>query len=360
MTPKIDKALCVDCGLCDKACPLGSGQTEKPAEAAYLFYHGDAQYRMTASSSGAFEAVCRGWIGDDAVSVFGCAMQPDGRSACHMEASSWQELQQLKKSKYVQSDTKDAYRQVKHRLKAGRRVVFVGTPCQVMGLKNYLGKPWENLLTVDFVCHGTPSPLALERYIAALEKTLGCRVKNFSFRNKQQDGDKGWSSLGVMAVLEDGTAKAIPWEQCEYMIWFLQGALSAECCYSCRFASTSRCADVTLGDFWGVERLHPELGEKETDGVSLLLLNTDKGRAVGEFLRNMPQVRWEEHPICAAARSNKQLTAPAQRHVWRDSFYKYLEKTDFTKALSRLTYGNLFTRVKRKCARLLKRGNASQ
>lgn len=159
--------------------------------------------------------------------------------------------------------------------------------------------------------------------------------------------------MGVKVILDDGTTVELPWEKCEYMMWFLEGALSNECCYQCRFASTKRGSDITLGDFWGIEAIHPELGEKETDGVSLLLLNTNKGYIVGERLSQMPQVCWEEHPLEVAVRVNHQLTKPALRHPWRGVFYKYLRKKDFVSALNLVIYGNIWTRAKRKVKRLL-------
>lgn len=353
LLPKIRRDTCVDCGLCEKVCPLLRGELQPPASEAKLFYHEDEQYRLAASSSGAFEAICRAWVQESPFTIFGCAMQEGGTAAGHIAASSWQQLQPMKKSKYVHSDSADSFRQVRQRLLAGDRVVFSGTPCQVMGLKNFLGKPYDNLLTVDFVCHGTPSPLALRQYVRGLEKQLGKKITDFSFRDKQFSPQKGWSSLGVRVTCQDGTVCRIPWEESAYMVWFLQGALSMECCYNCRFASCQRAADVTMGDFWGVEQVCPELAEAKTDGVSLLLLNSHKGRSLEPILSWLPQVRWQSYPLAAATSHNHQLTKPASRHRWRDSFYPCLQNRDFEAAVIRLTYGNPLQRAMRKLKRIL-------
>lgn len=355
LMPQINKHLCVNCKLCDLVCPLQNGELAEATDTACLFYHADQEYRLASSSSGAFEAVCRGWVGEDEFSVFACVMSENGYSAYHTEVTTWEALQKQKKSKYVHSDTGNTYQLVKQRLRAGVKVVFVGTPCQVMGLVNYLGKAYQNLLTVDFVCHGTPSPLALKRYIESLEKQYSTKVTNFSFRHKKYTDSQGWSSLGIKAELANSSALEIPWDACEYMLWFLKGALSTECCYSCRFATTARPSDITLGDFWGVGSIHAELAEERTDGVSLVLLNTDKGHAVAEKIRKNTQVCWEDHPIQAAIQSNGQLKQPAERHPWRDVFYKELKQHDFIKSLSILMYGNIWVRAKRRLERLLKR-----
>lgn len=350
--PRIDGKKCVGCGLCAKVCPLEKPVLHPAPEDARLVYQTDSRRRLTASSGGAFETVARAWVGNAPFSIFGCAWE--GRVARHTEAQDWEGVDSLKKSKYVRSDTGHTFRTVRQRLEEGRRVVFVGTPCQVMGLTNFLGKSHENLLTVDFVCHGTPSPLALEKYIQSMERSRGKKARRMEFRAKHYSDKEGWSSLGVELSWEDGSRQYLALHECEYMTWFLSGALSGECCYRCPFASTARCADVTLGDFWGVEALYPELGEKQTDGVSMLLLNSPKAKTLDAVL-GAGDVRYEPVELEAVTRTNRQLTAPAQRHPHRDRFYRYLRQTDFATAVKWLTYGTPPQRLARRLRRIVKK-----
>lgn len=348
LKPRVDGRKCIDCGLCRKVCPLENPVFYPKAESARLFYHNDSSWRMSASSAGAFEAVCRAWVKDRDFSAFGCTLE--GLHARHMEAQDWDALQLLKKSKYVQSDTGNTFTAVKQRLTEGRRVVFVGTPCQVMGLSNFLGKPHENLLTVDFVCHGTPSPKALEMYVKSLEKQWDKRIKNIQFRPKYFDPKRGWLSLGMMVYFEDGTQCHIPDGECEYMLCFLKGAMSGYSCFHCPFATTARCSDVTLGDLWGVEKRYPELGQTQTDGVSMLLLNSPKAGTLEQALA-AENARYETVDIGFVTAANKQLTAPSTQHSRRSLFYRDMRLVGFDGAVKWLYYGPPLTRLKRRLLR---------
>ena len=352
LVPRVDSQKCVDCGLCAKVCPLEKPVFHPVPADARLLYQNDSQRRMSASSGGAFETVARAWVGEADFSIFGCAWE--GRVARHSEVTDWAELDRLKKSKYVRSDTGHTFQAVKQRLQEGRRVVFVGTPCQVMGLTNFLGKPQENLLTVDFVCHGTPSPLALEMYLQAEEKKYGKQAEGIGFRAKHYSVEGGWASLGVELRWTDGSRQYLPYYDSEYMNWFLAGAMSCESCYSCPFATTARCADVTLGDFWGVEKLYPELGEKQTDGVSMLLLNSPKAKALDGML-TMADARYEPVELEAVTRTNHQLVGAAQRHPQRSRFYRYLRRSEFATTVKWLTYGTPPQRLLRRLGRMIKR-----
>lgn len=348
LKPRVDRRKCIDCDLCRKVCPLENPVLHPKAETARLFYHNDSKWRMSASSAGAFEAVCRAWVADRDFSIFGCTLE--GFRAHHIEAQDWDTLQLLKKSKYVQSDTGNTYTMVKQCLAEGRWVVFSGTPCQVMGLTNFLGKPYEKLLTVDFVCHGTPSPVALKKYAASLKKKTGQPVKQFLFRHKHLDPKQGWSSLGMLACLADETQRHIPDSDCEYMQYFLAGVMSGYSCYNCPFATTARCSDVTLGDLWGVENQYPELGQTQTDGVSMLLLNSPKALALEQALA-AEKARYETVDVEFVTADNRQLSAPPTQHPRRRLFYRDLHLVGFDGAIKWLHYGSPLTRLKRRLFR---------
>lgn len=349
LKPRINAYKCIDCGLCQKVCPLKNQTLYPEAGNARLFYHSDRKWRMSASSSGAFEAVCRVWVHNQEFSIFGCVLE--GFRAYHLEIQDWDAFSLLKKSKYIQSDTRNTFTTVKQRLVEGRQVIFAGTPCQVMGLQNFLGKSYENLLTVDFVCHGTPSPLALKKYAASLSGKFHRSVNQLHFRNKHFDNRKGWSSLGMLAILDDGSQHHIPDTECEYMMHFLSGAMSCYSCYNCPFANVARCSDVTLGDLWGIENLYPELGPTQTDGVSLLLLNSPKAALLDSALA-AEDVRYEPVSIEIVTADNRQLQAPSAQHPYRKFFYRDLHLVGFDGAVKWMTYGNPLIRLKRRVLKL--------
>lgn len=353
LVPRIDQSKCVQCGLCAKVCPLEHPVLHPQPSDARLLYLNDSLRRMSASSGGAFETVARAWVADGPFSIFGCAW--DGRTARHIEVRDWAAFERLKKSKYVRSDTGDTFRAVKQRLEEGCRVVYSGTPCQVMGLTNFLGKPHENLLTVDLVCHGTPSPLALEGYLGSMEKIHGKKAAGIDFRAKHFDEKNGWASLGVEIRWEDGSRLYQRSQECEYMIWFLDGSISAMSCYDCPFASTARCADVTLGDFWGVEAVRPELGAKQTDGVSMLLLNSSKAQSLEAVLTAADAV-FESVALETVVKDNHQLRIPAKKSPRRTKFYRYLRRYGYDTAIKWLTYGTPLQRLMRRLRRMLKEG----
>lgn len=348
---RINAHKCIDCGLCRKVCPLENPIFHPKGTTARLFYHNDINWRMTASSSGAFEAVCRAWIADQKFSIFGCVL--DGFCAYHMEIQDWSALPLLKKSKYVQSDTRNTFTMIKQRLAEGYKVVFAGTPCQVMGLTSFLGKSHENLLTIDFVCHGTPSPLALKKYAVSLSGKWRQPVTSLRFRHKHFDEKKGWSSLGMLATLAGGSQRHITDCECEYMMYFLCGVMSGYSCYTCPFATTARCSDVTLGDFWGVEKKYPELGSARTDGVSMLLLNSTKAEML-DLKLPIGDIRYEKVPIEMVTTDNRQLNAPSTQHSYRKFFYRDLHLVGFDGAVKWMTYGSPLIRLKRRIFKLFR------
>lgn len=344
LKPRINSRKCINCGLCTKVCPIENPVFYPPTKDARLFHHNDDDWRLSASSSGAFEAICRAWLKNENFSIFGCTL--DGFRAYHTEVQDWNDLLRLKKSKYVQSDTGNTFTVVKQRLQEGHKVVFAGTPCQVMGLTNFLGKPYENLLTVDFVCHGTPSPLALKKYASSLRKAFGKSVKQLDFRHKYFDNKKGWTSLGMLAHLADGTQRHLPEKECEYMLYFLCGVMNGLICYNCPFTSTARCSDITLGDLWGVEKKYPELSAAHTDGVSMILLNSPKSKELNPILAT-ENVRYEFVDIDFVTADNKQLKNPSPQHPRRKLFYRDLRLVGFNGAIKWLHYGSPLTRLKR-------------
>jgi len=270
--PRRDEERCNHCGRCLQACP-----TERmPAlhEGHPLTFGGysrDEAVRESSTSGGAFSALAKAWAGDDGA-VFGC--EADGLGAKHSQATGREGTTKFRKSKYTQSRMGDAYREAKRLLREGRRVLFSGTPCQIAGLRSFLGgaEP-ENLLTAEVVCEGVPSPLYIRRFAEWLGAREGAEVTGIDYREK--DGRR-WDFQVMRADLRDGRSlKKDRWFNPFWSIW-LQHLMSRPSCYGCPFARAERGADVTMGDLWGVHLYCPELYGKN-GGASLVVCNTEKG-----------------------------------------------------------------------------------
>ena len=287
--PSVDKDACIGCGRCERVCPVIHDRTvdvEKDPEPPRTIggYHNDEAVRMDSSSGGAFTLFARHILAQGGV-VCGCALDDRQRPA-HICVTDESDLTRLRGSKYVQSDTKESFREVKAYLKAGRPVFFVGTPCQVAGLRSFLGKPDDKLLTCDFICHGTPSPKVFRDYVASLESGGHGRVESFRFRNK----DRAWSSsglqMGTKITYADGTVeRKAPAFRDAYMNGFLGDLYLRPICYECPFKRLPKYyADITIADFWGVDKVCPELNDGK--GTSLVLLHSAHAQEVFEAVKD--------------------------------------------------------------------------
>lgn len=184
----------------------------------------------------------------------------------------------MRGSLYVQSDIRGSYRQVREALKAGRKALFVGTPCQAAGLKSFLGKDDDNLLVVEFLCHGVPNNEFFKAHIAFLEKEYGKKATGYSFREKRY----GWTARIEQLETAEGKTLATKLVQV-YTRFFYAGVSLRPSCRNCAYRQWERAADLTVGDFWGIEKL---TGKKDEKGVSLLFANTEKGCS---WLRQLEQ-----------------------------------------------------------------------
>lgn len=285
--PKIDSLQCINCGVCKKVCGLQNRYAQETSGPWYAARHrGDASL---SASAGAFYGLALSVISEGGV-AFGAAYVREGDALCvrHIMAEDVDGLRALQGSKYVQSDAGACFIDVRKQLETGRAVLFSGTPCQVAGLRGYLGRDWPNLLTVDLVCHGVPSEAMFRSLVSSIESDLGRRVIDVRFRCKRE----GWShSLLLLLLLRPfGAIDAsqdeellIPARDFAYYDLFLNLKTLRDSCYSCPFAGRLRPGDITVGDFWGVDKSRPDVledgGFDLNRGVSCLLVNTKRGLA---------------------------------------------------------------------------------
>ncbi len=274
--PSIDEERCIECGRCVKACIA----REKPAVPfddlgsvdSYGAWHREHNLHHRSSSGGVFSALAE-YVLAKGGCVFGVVWQ-DRETAAFCKAENREELAAMRGSKYTPALPGYAYREARAELKKGRYVLFSGTPCQVHALKTFLNQDYPNLLTMDIVCHGTPSRLILQKYIKEDEVTSGKPIEHVSFREKTE----GWLDYNVMRHYADGTCASTHKDKDTFMHMFLCNGALNYACYNCPYAHLPRQGDISVGDYWGVQHHHPEWPLHL--GVSAVLVHSERGRQV--------------------------------------------------------------------------------
>ena len=325
LSPVIDETLCTNCGLCRKICPACSpsyGSKEEPACFAAM---ASDELRMGKSSSGAAFPVLAYEFLAQGGAICGAAFREDW-SVAHILVEDMAELERLKGSKYVQSDMGDCFPRIKAILDAGRPVLFSGTGCQVAGLKSFLRKDYPHLCTVDLICHGVSSPGVWRRY---LEENFDVpSIGKISFRSK----DRPWGE-GVDLLLENSQGILMHQEsyiQGTFYRGFAYNVILRKSCGQCQFKRLPHQADITIGDYWGIKAVRPELNDGK--GTSVVLVNTPKGKELLEKLR--PEFKTlEELPLKTALPGNPNITQPSEEHENRTGFFVMARQKSVTEAL---------------------------
>lgn len=268
--PKINHEVCISCGKCEKVCPALNFKQTMPDKLPEVFaaIHPDEKVRRHSSSGGAFTALSEIILTAGGI-IFGAGFDKNWR-VVHTSAENFDELENLRGSKYVQSQIGDVYKRVKVELENNRQVLFSGTPCQCAGLKNFLGKDYDNLLTVDIICHGTPSPLLWENYLEYRKQ--GHDIAHVNFRSKRF----GWTNNHLEVTFYDCGYYAKANGQDLYLRNFLNSVIERPSCHECKFKFPNGKSDVTIADAWGVENFAPKMFDNR--GTSLVIVHTDKGK----------------------------------------------------------------------------------
>lgn len=375
--PEVDASLCVDCGLCEQVCPELHPDAERQPLQTFAAVNPDAGVRLASSSGGVFTALAEQVIDAGGV-VFGAAFDAHWEVR-HRCATTREELAAFRGSKYVQSVIGDTFLQTERFLKSGRRVLFSGTPCQIAGLRRFLRRDYDLLLCVDFICHGVPSPGVFRAYLAeemtklarqgekkysfafstipsipkadALAARLGCRIEDIRFRDKTN----GWKKFSFALSLSKASAAGEKIQFCAlnsftenaFMQAFLRDLILRPSCYACPAKCFRSGSDLTLGDYWGVEREAPHLDDD--GGTSLVFANSGRGE---QFLSSLP-FAFHSQPFSRVHAHNPSITASVNRSINRKFFFMMLSRSGFFRALGATTNPSLPFRLWRKLYRMI-------
>ena len=339
--PVVDPKKCINCGLCLKKCPVGEAKKEnerKERAKAYAAWSKNDAIRRESTSGGLYYefASCvlkqKGYI-------VGSVYTDDFCAAYHTYSDNEDGLKRIMGSKYFQSDTEGIYKKTEDLLKTGRMVLFTGAPCQISALRSFLGKEYDNLITVDFICRGVPSPLLQKRKIELYKKEMKSPVTFYRDKSKHV----GWSNFGELIRFGNGKERFISrWKDDINDCFIAQNLNLRESCYSCRFKCGKMESDITMGDFWGIF----DVTEKDMEyGVAALIVNTKKGtefieklgNAIYKITKNIEEIKAGNGAYCMSV----------ERPEKRDEFFELVEKNGLKTTVEKFTNVNLLRKIKR-------------
>ena len=326
--PSIDKTLCTDCGLCEKICNTNDfNNIKNPACYAFM---ADDKTRSKSASGGVFPSLANYFINNGGY-VCGAVWDKELNdkqekggtpsklsrdwSVKHIVSNRPDDIEKMRSSKYLQSDTGNCYKEIKSLLDKNIKVLFTGTPCQVNGLKSFLRKDYANLYCVDLICHGVPSAGMFKKYLAE-------NFKNVEYINFREKSRTGWGL--DFKIKENNKVRYL--ENSEYYKMFLNDVILRESCYSCEYNKLPRQGDITMGDFWRITKYSKKLDDKL--GTSVITVNNSKGEKLLKILKNNSKL-CKKVPLKYALRGNPNLYRPSIPHKNREDFLKRFDKMTF-------------------------------
>lgn len=320
-TLQIDNEKCSNCGLCAFICPQTKDIKQKEEPSSCYAVMADDEIRKYSASGGLFAMIAQEYLRNGGY-VCGAAFSEDFRHVNHIVIDKKEDLIKLQNSKYVQSNIGNSFKQIKKLLDENKEVLFGGTPCQVAGLNNYLSQTYGNLLTMDLVCHGIPSPLVWEKYLDTFAK--GNTVKNVLFRNKHF----GWHFKPEVEITLKNRFYTRKIKDGLFYRGFFEHLILNDTCYSCKYTNLQRPADITMADFWGIEYKDSDMNDEK--GTSLLIINTPKGQEIiDKYKHHFKKIK--EFNINDAINGNQRLKTPSEKNLNTNQFIKDLREKPILK-----------------------------
>ena len=338
--PLINHEKCINCYLCTKICSFskkGTNDTKNSVLDVYAAKHKSENVRMNSSSGGVFTAISDYVLENKGV-VFGATLDKN-IEVSHMKVTSKDERDRLRGSKYVQSNLKDTFNEVKQLLKQNIPILFTGTPCQVDGLKGYLrNEDTSNLILCDIVCHGVPSPLIFNEYIKYIENITKKNVIDYKCRDKSN----GWHTHTEKVVFSDGNEDNSSKVLSVYKNLFYSHNMLRPACHNCKYTNLNRGSDITISDYWGIEKSMPEFDDNK--GITLILVNSDKGEKCFAEIEKMIEYRKSNTDDCI----QPQLIRPSEISIERENFWRDYKKYGFEYISKKYGRSDIISKIKRK------------
>lgn len=324
--PEIDQGNCVDCGRCSEICPLTNKGNYKETDMPrfYVARHKAEEVLRQSTSGGAFTAISNVILRQNGV-IYGADYDEDFH-VLHQRAETAGQRDRMRISKYVQSDMRDIFTQIKADLQEGRKVLFTGTPCQAAGLRGFMGKSrlTDRLYICDLICHSIPSPLIWEEYKQLLERENGGKLVNVQFRSKKHGWSRANSNKGFLFSTERNP-DILQEDDRFYHLFFTVGAITRPSCSQCRFTDIHRASDLTIADYWGIEKYSPDWFDPL--GVSVILVNSPKGADLFDQCRE--ELLAEERPKEESLNEQRRLSESSQFPKNRSLFWEDYRRFGF-------------------------------
>lgn len=322
--PEVDMEKCVDCGLCEKVCPIinKANHIERNTEPnVYAAYTKDEAIRLDSTSGGIHSMLAQKMYEQQA--YIGGAVYNSDHTVSQIVDNNPARLPEIRSSKYLQSNSEGVYKEIRKLLKDGKFVFFCGTPCQIHALYNFVGKEWENLFTCDFICRGVNSPKVFLKYMEMLERQFGAKATEIKFKNKKW----GWHNFSLRVNFENGKEYCKDrWHDLFFIGYLQAGNFTRPSCYECQFKGFPQKADITLADFWGIETLDKTMDQDK--GTSLVMVNSINGQKLFDGIKS--NIEWRQFTMDDARRGNPAMESslsPSKPN--RDAFFADLDKLPF-------------------------------
>lgn len=319
--PVIDGKECIQCGQCEKVCPVLHGPEKSRYTQAFAIKSKNETERENSTSGGVFPLLAK-WVLDSGGIVYGASYYEDF-TVRHIAVADQKALPSLQGAKYVQSIMGTCFQEIQKELHGGRTVLFSGTPCQCAGLKTFLGKEYNNLITVDLICHGVPSPKVWQTYIdyRAGKENNGIRPLRINMRSKAS----GWSRYSAEFAYSGGNITRIKNNQDLFIKAFIGNICLRPSCSECKAKGVERCTDLTLGDYWGIWNQHPKFDDDK--GTSIVFVHTEQGKKL--LVQIQEQMEYLEVDVPEAYKENPSLVISSKEHEKRGEFLEKVTVEDF-------------------------------